>query len=288
MHSLQIVLQFHWFQKSNSVVVLPVSECDRVPSAGSAALSVEEEQQQPTSHHIQAVCSEKFVVLTSVMDCNSNKESSARTSDEVQLVKEETQCRVTRSSPVEQHRQVTVNVETETQCDIPQADPSPSADTCLPPAVQQRISPQVMESLQLVQRSEVVLRVNAATSDAASQTESEREMMGVVVSPLIRQKLQEEIECERLSLDLANHLPPSDKLQGLLGTYCFMYMYIKLFLCLYTMKSYQEVEVKLHLALDGQFHSLTVIPQGRVPQYYWMGGWVRGSQNWLGFCDKDL
>jgi protein Shroom len=196
------------------------------------------------------VCSEKLVVLTSVMDFNSNKESSARTSDEVQLAKEEAQCKVTQSPPAEQHRQVpasvTVNVETETQCSIPEGEPSLSIDTCLPPAVQQRISPQVMESLQLVQRSEVVLRVNAATSDAASQTESEREMMDVVVSPLIRQKLQEEIECEQLSLDLASHLPPSDKLQGLLGTYCFMYIYIKMPLCLYTMKSYQGVEVKHH------------------------------------------
>ncbi|XP_069684849.1 protein Shroom isoform X2 [Periplaneta americana] len=85
-------------------------------------------------------------------------------------------------------------------------------------AVQPKV--QVTESLQLVQRSEVVLRVNAATSDAASQTESEREVVDkkpeLVVQPFVRQKLQEEIECERLSLDLVSHLPPSDKLQGLL------------------------------------------------------------------------
>lgn len=194
-----------------------------MPSAGNIAVSAEEEQQRSSSHHIQAVCSDKFVVLTSVLDCNSNKESSARTSDEVHLVKVETQCKVTQSPSLEEHRKVTLNVETETQCDMLEAETTLTLDSCSPPqsppVVQQRIGPQVMESLQLVQRSEVILRVNAATSDAASQTESEREMLEVVVSPLIRQKLQEEIECERLSLDLASHLPPSDKLQGLLGIY---------------------------------------------------------------------
>jgi protein Shroom len=182
------------------------------------------------------VCSEKFVVLTSVMDCNSIKESSTRTSDELQLAKEETQCKVTQSPSPEEHGKVpeptsvSVNVETETQCDMPEAESS-SSDTCSPPTVQQRISPQVMESLQLVQRSEVILRVNAATSDAASQTESERGMLDVVVSPLVRQKLQEEIECERLSLDLVSHLPPSDKLQGLLGTYNFIYFLLRMCVC---------------------------------------------------------
>lgn len=236
MNALSVKFQrFH-----ERVSVLPVSECNRLPSAGNIATSMDKEHQQPTSHHIQAVCSEKFVLLTSVMDCNSNKDSSARTSDEVQLTEEETQCKVIQLPPPEEQRQVpasvTVNVETETQCDMPEAEPSPSLDPCLPPTAQQRISPRAMESLQLVQRSEVVLRVNAATSDAASQTESEREMVDVVVSPLIRQKLQEEIECERLSLDLVSHLPPTDKLQGLLGrpAHCFMYLYIKLHVCLHT------------------------------------------------------
>lgn len=203
--------------------ILCVSECDRVSSACNNAVSVEEEQQRSTSHHIQAVCSEKFVVLTSVLDCNSNKESFARTSDEVQLAKEEPQCKVTQAPSPEEHGKVTLNVESETQCNMLEAETASTLDSSSPsqspPAVQQRIGPQVMESLQLVQRSEVILRVNAATSDAASQTESEKEMLEVAVSPVIRQKLQEEIECERLSLDLASHLPPSDKLQGLLGTH---------------------------------------------------------------------
>jgi hypothetical protein len=172
------------------------------------------------------VCSEKFVVVTSVIDSNPSKESSARTSGEVQLVTEETSCRVTQSLSVEELTKVTANVETETQCDIPEAVTTSPVNSHSPPqtspTVQHRIKPQVMESLQLVQRSEVILRVNAATSDAASQTESEREVLEVV-SPLVRQKLQEEIECERLSIDLASHLPPSDKLQGLLGMkLCFV------------------------------------------------------------------
>jgi len=206
-----------------SEVVLYFAECDRVPSMGNIAVSEKEDQPQPTSHHCQAVCSEKRIVVTSVIDCNYNKESSARTSGEVQLGKEETHCSVTQSLTVEEHTKVTVNVETETQCDIPEAETtlpvdshSPPPPPPLSPTAQHSIKPQVMESLQLVQRSEVILRVNAATSDAASQTESEREVLEVV-SPLVRQKLQEEIECEKLSLDLASHLPPSDKLQGLLG-----------------------------------------------------------------------
>ena len=212
---------------SISEVVLYFAECDRVPSMGNIAVSEKEDQPQPTSHHCQAVCSEKRIVVTSVIDCNYNKESSTRTSGEVQLGKQETLCSVTQSLSVEEHTKVTVNVETETQCDIPEAEttspvdshsppPPPPPPPPLSPTAQHRIKPQVMESLQLVQRSEVILRVNAATSDAASQTESEREVLEVV-SPLVRQKLQEEIECEKLSLDLASHLPPSDKLQGLLG-----------------------------------------------------------------------
>jgi len=215
-----------------SEVVLYVAECDRVPSTGNIAVSEKEDKPQPTSHHCQAVCSEKRIVVTSVIDCNYSKESSARTSGEVQLGKEETRCSVKQSLSVEEHTKVTVNVETETQCDIPEAETTSPVDSHLPPppppppplspAAQNRIKPQVMESLQLVQRSEVILRVNAATSDAASQTESEREVLEVV-SPLVRQKLQEEIECEKLSLDLASHLPPSDKLQGLLGTNLYFF-----------------------------------------------------------------
>ena len=215
-----------------SEVVLYVAECDRVPSTGNIAVSEKEDQPQPTSHHCQAVCSEKRIVVTSVIDCNYSKESSARTSGEVRLGKEETHCSVKQSLSVEEHTKVTVNVETETQCDISETETTSPVDSHSPlpplsPTVQHRIKPQVMESLQLVQRSEVILRVNAATSDAASQTESEREVLEVV-SPLVRQKLQEEIECEKLSLDLASHLPPSDKLQGLLGMnlYFFSVKYI--------------------------------------------------------------
>lgn len=204
---------------SISEVVLCVAECDRVPSTGNIAV-LEKDQPQPTSHHCQAVCSEKFIVVTSVIDCNHSKEPSARTSGEVQLGKEETQCSVTQPLSVEEHTKVTANVGTETQCDIPETETTSPVDSHSPPpsspTAQHRIKPQVMESLQLVQRSEVILRVNAATSDAASQTESEKEVSEVVL-PLVRQKLQEEIDCERLSLDLASHLPPSDKLQGLLG-----------------------------------------------------------------------
>lgn len=75
------------------------------------------------------------------------------------------------------------------------------------------------EPLRLVQRSEVTLRVNTTTSDAASQTEATR-----TPSPqptVLRHPLQEEIECDQLSRDLASQLSPSHRLQGILGKLFF-------------------------------------------------------------------
>lgn len=69
------------------------------------------------------------------------------------------------------------------------------------------------EGLQLIQRTEVTLRVNTMTSDAASQTEREEPQTPVPT----RRKLQEEIECEKLSQDLVSYLSPSDRLKGILG-----------------------------------------------------------------------
>lgn len=66
----------------------------------------------------------------------------------------------------------------------------------------------------MIQRTEVVLRVNATTSDASSQTEKEE----LPPTPLpTRRKLQEEIECEKLSQDFVNQFPAADRLKGLLG-----------------------------------------------------------------------
>ncbi|XP_018569832.1 protein Shroom [Anoplophora glabripennis] len=73
--------------------------------------------------------------------------------------------------------------------------------------------PRVIEGLQLIQRTEVVLRVNTTTTDAASQTEKEE----LPPTPLpTRKKLQEEIECEKLAEDFVDHLPTSDRLKELL------------------------------------------------------------------------
>ncbi|KZC04893.1 Protein Shroom [Dufourea novaeangliae] len=84
------------------------------------------------------------------------------------------------------------------------------------------VSPQLgIEGLTLVQRTEVVLRVNAATSDAASQTDllepAENEDCAKMHELLLcRKKLPEEIECEELGRDLASQLSPNDKLVPLL------------------------------------------------------------------------
>ncbi|KAJ8969204.1 hypothetical protein NQ317_012667 [Molorchus minor] len=73
--------------------------------------------------------------------------------------------------------------------------------------------PKVIEGLQLIQRTEVVLRVNTTTTDASSQTEKEE----LPPTPLpTRKKLQEEIECEKLAEDFVDHLPTSDRLKEIL------------------------------------------------------------------------
>ncbi|XP_043485248.1 protein Shroom [Leptopilina heterotoma] len=83
------------------------------------------------------------------------------------------------------------------------------------------VSPQPgIEGLTLVQRTEIVLRVNATTIDAASQTEiiddlEERFKMKEIL-PEPRKKLPEEIECEELSRELASQLSPNDKLVPIL------------------------------------------------------------------------
>lgn len=94
--------------------------------------------------------------------------------------------------------------------------PSPTSSLC--------VSPQPgIEGLTLVQRTEVVLRVNATTSDAASQTDTledtEQDYADKVARsfPESRKKLPEEIECEELSRDLASQLSPNDKLVPILG-----------------------------------------------------------------------
>ncbi|XP_043286569.1 protein Shroom [Venturia canescens] len=86
------------------------------------------------------------------------------------------------------------------------------------------VSPQPgIEGLTLLQRSEIVLRVNSTTIDASSQTEifyeddnAEQKHPIEDVAPIARRKLPEEIECEELSRDLANQLAPNDKLVPIL------------------------------------------------------------------------
>lgn len=97
---------------------------------------------------------------------------------------------------------------------------SPKSPTPSPPPLSIASSspksdyPKVIEGLQMIQRTEVVLRVNASTTDAASQTDKEE----LPPTPLpTRKKLKEEIECEKLAEDFLGHLPTSDRLKDLLG-----------------------------------------------------------------------
>lgn len=102
------------------------------------------------------------------------------------------------------------------------------------------VSPQPgIEGLTLVQRTEIVLRVNATTFDVASQTEtldkdnshdvddnvSLRHSTKNQIFTEPRKKLPEEIECEELSRDLANQLGPNDKLVPILGESISHYLY---------------------------------------------------------------
>lgn len=75
--------------------------------------------------------------------------------------------------------------------------------------------------------------MNAATSDAASQTDILEDMeqdVSKIQRPLpeSRKKLPEEIECEELSKDLASQLSPNDKLVPILGSMgeYFLYRYL--------------------------------------------------------------
>ncbi|KAL3275059.1 hypothetical protein HHI36_019831 [Cryptolaemus montrouzieri] len=97
----------------------------------------------------------------------------------------------------------------------PLTTPAVSTPENSPPASPKKSEgcPQVVEGLQMIQRTEVILRVNTSTSDASSQTEKDE----LPPTPLpSRKKLQEEIECELLSEDLINHLNTSDRLKDLL------------------------------------------------------------------------
>lgn len=97
----------------------------------------------------------------------------------------------------------------------PPSSPKVISHTISPPqSPKEPEHPKVIEGLQMMQRTEVILRVNAATSDASSQTEKEE----LPPTPLpTRRKLQEEIECEKLSEDFVRQLPAADRLKGLLG-----------------------------------------------------------------------
>nr|CAD7258487.1 unnamed protein product [Timema shepardi] len=207
-------------------------ECERVPSPTDPRESNDEVPLSP-SHPMQAVFStEKKVLVASVIELATpvtvselpDQNSLVPRTDET-LQTRPAECPGDKDSVIVQDKVAVVeSAEMETQCDMPKGQkaevqcfsPPPTSPKCRPYSPLQT-PPQVTGALQLVQRSEVVLRVNAATSDASSQTELDKDIETVVPPKLVRQKLQEELECERLSLDLASHLPPSDKLQGILA-----------------------------------------------------------------------
>ncbi|XP_044014440.1 protein Shroom isoform X2 [Aphidius gifuensis] len=77
------------------------------------------------------------------------------------------------------------------------------------------------DGLQIVQRSEIIVKINS-TTDASSQTDlidDDKTFINHDYVNLIhecRKKLPEEIECEELSRDLVNQLGPNDKLSPIL------------------------------------------------------------------------
>lgn len=87
---------------------------------------------------------------------------------------------------------------------------------------------EVSDTTKVIQKTEIILRVNVPTTEAASQTENletfESDIKSEKKSDRIsnansntREKMIEEIECDKLSKDLIRHLSPTDKLYNILG-----------------------------------------------------------------------
>lgn len=97
------------------------------------------------------------------------------------------------------------------------AEPNDQIRQSSPKLILSQINPEI-DGLKLIQKSEIVLRVNAPTSEAGCQTEDDE----IQIMPLTpRKKHQEEIDCERLAKDLVGQLSPSDKLTHVLAPKMF-------------------------------------------------------------------
>lgn len=97
------------------------------------------------------------------------------------------------------------------------AEPNDQIRQSSPKLILSQINPEI-DGLKLIQKSEIVLRVNAPTSEAGCQTEDDE----IQIMPLTpRKKHQEEIDCERLAKDLVSQLSPSDKLTQVLAPKMF-------------------------------------------------------------------
>lgn len=97
------------------------------------------------------------------------------------------------------------------------AEPNDQIRQSSPKLILSQINPET-DGLKLIQKSEIVLRVNAATSEAGCQTEDD-EIQTMPLTP--RKKHPEEIDCERLAKDLVSQLSPSDKLTHVLAPKMF-------------------------------------------------------------------
>lgn len=97
------------------------------------------------------------------------------------------------------------------------AEPNDQIRQSSPKLILSQINPEI-DGLKLMQKSEIVLRVNAPTSEAGCQTEDD-EIQTMPLTP--RKKHPEEIDCERLAKDLVSQLSPSDKLTHVLAPKMF-------------------------------------------------------------------
>lgn len=97
------------------------------------------------------------------------------------------------------------------------AEPNDQIRQSSPKLILSQINPEI-DGLKLMQKSEIVLRVNAPTSEAGCQTEVD-EIQTMPLTP--RKKHPEEIDCERLAKDLVSQLSPSDKLTHVLAPKMF-------------------------------------------------------------------
>jgi hypothetical protein len=181
------------------------------------------------SNNIKNINSLLNVEKDMVMTCTTGSQTTTPTKDQ-QYVKNYNSCNNTNNSVV---------VETEAAADMMSDIDAQQTPTVTNAILIETTSLQAAaattnnsncdtDSLKLMQRSELVLRLNASTAETACQTDESIAAMVQGIETLsiaqivfsARQKTAEEVDCEKLSQDLVSQLSTTDKLHNVLGKCC--------------------------------------------------------------------